>query len=304
MAERGKKSGPHRLGVLLVVSSAVIYSFTGVLTKMIQSDAWTIVCWRGLVGAVIIALYVKLRETNRFSSAVRSLGWRGWTLATVGSLASLCFIAAFKLTYVANVAIIYATAPFIAAALERAILGARARLETMVAAGVALFGVGFMVSSGIGTGHLIGDALALLMTLGMALYMVLIRLFRETPVVLAGAASAPQLFVLGWFVTSPLAVSRNDALLLLLFGVSFALAVVLWTEGTRRIPAAESGLLGSLETPLAILFAWLILAELPPEASFFGGAIVLIAVFGHVAQDMIRSSARCRPVVSSCPKSD
>ena len=58
---------------------------------------------------------------------------------------------------------------------------------------------------------------------------------------------------------------------------------MLWTEGSRLIPAAEAGLLGSAEVPFAILFGWLFLAEFPPVASLLGGAIVLAAVmFAHV----------------------
>ena len=45
------------------------------------------------------------------------------------------------------------------------------------------------------------------------------------------------------------------------FGLSFAAASILWTEGARFLPASESGLLGAAEVPLAILFAWLILAN-------------------------------------------
>ena len=41
-------------------------------------------------------------------------GWRGWVLATVGTLASIAFLGAFRLTYVANVALIYAMTPFAA----------------------------------------------------------------------------------------------------------------------------------------------------------------------------------------------
>lgn len=284
MAERGNDRRAHALGVLLVAASAAVFSFAGVLTKIIAADAWTIACWRGLFGALIIALYVISRGGGRSFRQLFALGWRGWALATVGSLASLAFIAAFKLTYVANVAIIYATVPFMAAAIEWILLGERVRRATLAAAALCFVGVAIMFSAGLGAGSLAGDALALLMTFGMALYMVLIRLYRDTPVVLAGAASAAQLFVLGWFVVAPLAVSQRDAALLALFGASFALAVVLWTEGTRRLPAAESGLLGSAETPLAILFVWLILAELPPVASFLGGAVVLTAVIAHVAR--------------------
>jgi drug/metabolite transporter (DMT)-like permease len=129
------------------------------------------------------------------------------------------------------------------------------------------------------------------MTFGSALYMVLIRKFRDTPVVWVGAVSAFLLFALGWFVTDPLAVSQRDAILLAAFGASFALASVLWTEGSRLIPAAEAGLLGSAEVPFAILFGWLFLAEFPPAASLVGGAIVLFAVFAHAARDLTLARA-------------
>jgi len=68
---------------------------------------------------------------------------------------------------------------------------------------------------------------ALLMTAGSALYMVLIRVFHDTPVVFAGAVSALQLFFVGWLVVDPLTVSSTDAWMLVLFGVTFAVAVVL-----------------------------------------------------------------------------
>ena len=71
-----------------------------------------------------------------------------------------------------------------------------------------------------------------------------------------------------------------------MFGLSFAIAVIVWTEGTRLIPAAEAGLLGSAETPFAILLAWLVLSELPPFASFVGGTIVPVAVVAHAVHDL------------------
>ena len=284
----------HLIGVLLVLASALVFSLAGVLTKMIESDAWTIACWRGLFGAILIAFYVAWRDRRQGRGLTEgfSLGWRGWLLATIGSLSTLAFINAFKLTYVANVAIIYATAPFIAAALEWMLRGVGVRPSTMLAATTSLLGVAVMVGASAASGALAGDLLALAMTLGMAFYMVLIRVFTETPVVLAAAASALQLFVLGWFFTDPLTVSQSDALLLVLFGVVFAAAAILLTEGTRLIPAAESGLLGSAETPFAVFFAWLILSELPPGASLIGGAIVILAVLGHAARDVIKSPAK------------
>jgi drug/metabolite transporter (DMT)-like permease len=285
----------HSLGIALVTCSAAVFGLAGVLTKSIDADPLTINCWRGLVGALLITAYVFWRRSREAAPRPLRLGWRGWLMAVVGALASIAFIAAFKNTYVANVAIIYATAPFVAALLAWLLVREKIRSQTMLAAALSLSGVGLMVFSGIGTGRPFGDGLALLMTLGSALYMVLIRKFRDTPVVWAGAVSAFLLFVLGWFVTDPLAISTRDAVLLAAFGVSFAIASVLWTEGSRLIPAAEAGLLGSAEVPFAILFGWLFLAEFPPVASLLGGAIVLAAVFAHAARDL--AVARAEPAI-------
>ena len=279
----------HAVGVVLVVASALAFSLAGILTKLIDADAWTISCWRGLVGGVLIAAYVAWLGRDKPLRGTFRLGWQGWLLATVGSAASLAFIFAFKLTYIANVAVIYATVPFMAAALSWWLLREKFKRRTTIAATVSIVGVIIVVGGGLGSTNLIGDAVALLMTLGNALYMVLIRVFRDSPVVLAGGVSALQLFVVGWFVVDPLSVSVQDASLLVLFGVSFAVAVVLWTEGTKLIPAAEAGLLGTAETPFAIILAWLLLAELPPIASFVGGGIILAAVLAHARRDLVQA---------------
>lgn len=279
------------LGIVLVGGSAAIFGLAGVLTKSIHADPLTINCWRGLVGGLLITGYVLWRRRGSASPSSLALGWRGWLMAVLGALASIAFIAAFKHTYVSNVAIIYATAPFVAALLGWLLLRERVRPMTMAAAVLSLCGVGLMVSSGLGSGNLLGDGLALSMTVMAALYMVLICRFRETPVVWAGAVSAFMLFALGWVVSDPLAISTTDAILLLAFGCSFAVASVMWTEGSRLIPAAEAGLLGSAEVPFATMFGWLLLSEAPPFATLTGGAIVLAAVLWHAGRDLMASRA-------------
>lgn len=275
----------HMLGICLVLASTVAFSLSGVLTKTISSNTWTVACWRGLLGATFIAAYVLWRNWRDTETASLRLGWRGWLLASVGSLASLAFVAAFKMTYVANVAIIYALVPFAAALLEWLLLHQAVRRSTMIAAAVCVAGVLVMVAANFGSVNLLGDSVAVLMMLGNALYMVLIRVFSRTPVVLAGAASAFQLFVVSWFFTNPLEVNLHDGVFLMLFGLCFAAAVILWTEGTRLITAAESGLLGAAEVPLAIFMAWVFLTEVPPAASLTGGIMVLSAVIWHAVRD-------------------
>lgn len=275
----------HTLGAALVVASAAVFGLSGVMTKAISADALTVTCWRGLIGGILMTIYVMLRRGKAGQPTSLRLGWKGWLVAFVGAIASVAFIAAFKYTYVANAAFIYATVPFATALLALLVIGERIRGKTVLAGVASLGGVALMVSSGLGGGNLFGDLLALAMTFLSALYVVLIRLYRDTPVVWAGAVSAYLLFALGWLVTDPLAVSAIDAVYLFTFGCTFALGAILWTEGARLIPAAESGLLGTAEVPFAVFFAWLFLAEVAPAASLLGGLVVLAAVFAHAGSD-------------------
>ncbi|WP_269931568.1 DMT family transporter [Aminobacter sp. HY435] len=278
----------HRLGVALVSASTVVFGFAGVLTKAIDADPLTVTCWRGLIGGLLMTAYVLWRRRGIGGESLR-LGWPGWLLAVLGTIASIAFIAAFKNTYVANVVVIYATVPFVVALLAWLIIGEAFRRETAIAAAACLVGVAIMVRSGLGGGHVQGDLLALVMTLTFALYAVLVRRFRDAPVVWAGAVSGLLGFIPAWFVSDPLNVPVTDWPVLATFGCTFALAVILWTEGARRIPAAEAGLLGTMEVPFGILFAWLFLGEAPPAASLTGGAIVLGAVVAHSWRDWATS---------------
>ncbi|TGQ66709.1 DMT family transporter [Mesorhizobium sp. M00.F.Ca.ET.186.01.1.1] len=298
IASSSPDTAERSLGIVLVSASAAVFGLTGVLTKSIHADPLTITCWRGFIGSILISLYVLWRRRRSGNRQTLRLGWRGWLLAVEGALASIAFISAFKFTFVANVTVIYATSPFIAALLAYLLVREPIRLQTMLAAAASLCGVAVMVWSSFGSGNLFGDGLALLMTIGSALYMIMVRAFRDTPVVWAGAVSAMLLFALGWFVTDPLAVSARDALLLIAFGSCFALSSILWTEGARLIPAAESGLLGSAEVPFAILFAFLFLAEIPPMASLIGGVIVLAAVFAHAGRDWVAARQHAAPNLS------
>ena len=271
-----------------MLASAVFFSLSGILTKAIDADSWTILAWRGVIGGAGLGGYVWFRRRREPLRQVFRLGRDGWLLVIVGGIGSITFITAFKNTLVANVSVIYASIPFIAAVLERAVLGTAVRRQTLVAAGASVLGVLVIVSGSLGSPNLAGDAVALVMVVLNALYMVLIRAFPDTDSVLAGAAAGPVLFVVGWLFSTPLDVTDRDMVLLVCFGVVFAVATVFWIEGTRLIPAAESGLLGSAETPIAIALAWLVLSEAPPLASAVGAVIVLTAVLLHAASDVRR----------------
>src|SRR5690606_5071027 len=110
MSSEGLPLGPapaepdrHLLGASRVTAATLAFRPTGVLAKALAADALRIVCWRGLIGGLLVVASVGWRGRAEPLRRRFHLGWRGWLLACIGSLASIAFIYAFKLTYVANV---------------------------------------------------------------------------------------------------------------------------------------------------------------------------------------------------------
>ncbi len=92
--ENGAAARQAKLGLTLVMLSTVLFGLSGIFTKIITADAWTILTWRGLFGAAIIGVYLYFKRRGEHKSFSEYLGWRGWLLAAVGSLSSIAFIGA------------------------------------------------------------------------------------------------------------------------------------------------------------------------------------------------------------------
>ncbi len=268
----------HRAGIWIMVLSAVLFSTAGLFTKGVGAGAWDVIFWRALFAGIITL--TMLGMGHRLRSEWSGMGASGWAAAVIGAVATAMFIAAFKTTTVANVALIYATVPLLAAALAWLFLREVMGVAMLLGALGALAGVAVLVSGSLGGVHLRGDLLALGMTLGIGAVMVIYRAFPQTPtalpMVLSGALLLPVAFLAG----DPLAVPLREVAILGAFAAVFALAAVLLAEGSKRVPSGQAALLGALEAPLAPVWAWVILGETPGGATWLGGAIILMSVVG------------------------
>ena len=52
-------------GAVFVIVSAVLFASAGVFTKLIPSDAWTILFWRGFVAALFLTALMAMRGMLR-----------------------------------------------------------------------------------------------------------------------------------------------------------------------------------------------------------------------------------------------
>ena len=184
----------RRRGVLLVLIATVLWSLAGLFARLLAHlDVWTVMGWRALLGAASIAT-VGLIEW-RSGRLDNPLGFSALSpvVALLAMIAISAYTASVMTTTIADVMVIYATLPFVAAAIGFLINGERVSARTLAASGMALAGVIIIAASGLGPGRLLGQALSMLMTLAFAGMIVLQRRQPQASIIIVNClgASAP-----------------------------------------------------------------------------------------------------------------
>src|SRR5512143_2613322 len=111
MGETGR--GQEGLGILLLVGSAVAFSTAGYFTRLIPVDVWTLLFWRGIfAGLFVMGVLVWQHGADAWRS-IPAMGLPGLAVTALSSSGMIFFIHAFRHTSVADVAIVYAAAPFV-----------------------------------------------------------------------------------------------------------------------------------------------------------------------------------------------
>ncbi len=283
-------------GIALVLAAAVVWSFGGTLARFLAiEDGWTIVFWRSVFAALFLLGFMLLRDGPRGTVTLfRNMGLPGIAVGLCFTVASTAFILALAHTTVANVVLIQASVPLIAALLAWVFFRETVAFHTWIAIAAVIAGVGIMVSDSIsGAVSPIGDALAILIAIAFAGATVVTRRFshvRMAPAVcfgtmVAGAIAASQ--------ASAFAVTPRELGILAAFGaLNFGLGLVLFVTGARLVPSALAALFGTMETVLAPLWVALIHGEIPGARTIVGGMIVLAALTSYLALELWQQGRR------------
>lgn len=294
LTTRPPSSTAHSRGVLLVFAATVAWSASGIYARLLTTDAWTAIAWRSLFAAIFLIVPMAL-----FGGAGTRRQWKktfapaGLALIACQTISQAAFIGAYYTTSVANVAVIYATAPFIAAILGWLLLKEPIAWRAMVAGLGCLIGVGIIISASMGAGRLVGDLLALLMTVTFAVVIVVPRLDPELPAMPPIFVSAVLAFAIFAPFGSRETLDTHNMLVLAAFGATnFSIALVLFIIGARHLPPAESALIGTTEIVMTPVWVWLLFSERPPVATLVGGSVILAAVLWYTISELRRSKQR------------
>ncbi len=268
----------------LVVVAAVLWSGMGLAVRSIeQAGTWSVLFWRSAGMVPVLVVFVAWRSGGRIIGPLREVGLTGVAggLGLVMAFAGAIF--GLQNSTVANAMFLYSSAPFFAALLGWLVLGESVRAGTWAAVALAAVGILLMVGDGLSGGSLAGNLASICAALGFALFTIALRygkLSDMMPAVTLGglfsmAVAAIMLAATGEPMLAP---ARDIAIALAMGAVMLGGGMVLYTLGSRVVPAAEATLLTIVEVMLGPFWVWLILGEDASRTTLIGGGFMVAAV--------------------------
>ncbi len=276
-------------GVLLVVTAAVLWSLMGLMIRQLaEAGTWAVLFWRSVGMIPVLVGYIAFASGGQVVQRLRGVGMAGAIGGAGLVLAFAGAIYAIQATTIANAVFLFSASPFLAAILGWLILKEPVRPATWAAIALAGVGMFIMVREGLAEGAMLGNVAALLSASGFAIFTLALRWGRGADmmpaVVLGGVFSMIIAVVVLGLTGGSLAVPMGDIAISIAMGaLILATGMVLYTLGSRVIPAAELTLLAMVEVMLAPIWVWALLGETASVGTFVGGAVLMVAVAFNAA---------------------
>ena len=289
-----ESAAQHRRGLMFVFAAGVLWSTVGLGIRLIEdATVWQILFYRSISLTLLLYFVIRWRTGQDPFALV-------WRAGLAGAIAALSLVFAYsgaifsmQTTSVANAMLLFATAPFMAAVLGWVVLRERVRGATWVAVLIAIGGIAVMVSDQTGAGTVLGSLAALGSALGFASFTVALRAGKSVEML-------PAVFLSGLFallMMGSICLITGDGFVLSRFdgGIALGMGVfqvgaglVLFTLGSRSLPAAELALLSLAEVVLGPVWVWLFLGETVGLNTLIGGGILLAAIAGNALSGIRR----------------
>lgn len=258
----------RRKAVFYLVVTAILWSTSGVLIKIMDWQPLAILAGRSLFASVVFLIYLR-RVPMRFNR---------WQLLAAGMfiLTQFLFITSTKLTTAANSIFLQYTAPIYVMLLAYWWLGEKPSRTDWFAMLVIFLGLTLFFGDQLSTEGFYGNLLAILSGVTSAVMMVAFRAQKNgdpaesnlIAFLVTAAFGLPFVLKETWTV--------NSWLILAFLGiVQIGFAFIFFSKGIKHIPALEANLIGTLEPVLNPIWVFLFYGESMGKFALFGGLVVL-----------------------------
>jgi len=275
---------------LMAIGSGVVWSFGAVLKRLSKDvDAFQYLIWRS-IGIIIVIEVLSAFKGQPFQTVRAWRSGRWMMLANFGLfLASIAFVYAVDTTTAANAAFLGSLTPLVAVVFTR-FLGEKLSKSTIIAIAVGAVGLVITVFGDLDASNMLGNASALLASVGFAIYTISVRSnpSRDWSPVLSGYGLL-MIIVCG-IVTilrdKPLVPAGADIARALLHGAVFiVVGTLLFNAASKQVLAVPMTVFAQAEMVFVPIWGFLVLDETPPPLAILGGAIIFAAVIGKATYD-------------------
>jgi len=274
--------------IVIVLIAGIFWSFGALVVRFIedaQSVPWQYLFFRGITIFLLINFYLFLREGKSFVTNYKKIGASGILGGISLGIAMMCFIWSITHTSAAVTLLMLAAMPFMTAILGYIFLKEKVSNITMVSIIIAAIGITFMAFSSQQIGTLFGLVVGLLSALGFSFFSVSLRWRKETPKFTTVAVAGLFCAIFSFFVlilndANFFTTFRNSSLSVL-HGTLVCSGMILYSIGSKHLPAADLTLLSLTEVLGGIFWVWLPIFginEVPTTNTIIGGSIITFAL--------------------------
>jgi len=272
----------------IVLLAGIFWSFGPyVVRHMDQSQLipWQYLFTRGIVIFILLNVYLFLNEGLKFYKNYLIIGTPGIMGGAGLAMAMITFIWSISNTTAAVTLLCLAAMPFITAMLGFLFLREKISITVWISILVAVFGIIVMALGNVEKNTLPGLIFGLASALGFSIFSVSLRWRKNTPkfttVAVAGLFCClfSSIFILINDL-SFLSTNKNEALFAT-HGTLVCSGLILYSIGSKNLPATDLTLLSLTEVIGGIFWVWLPwlgINEVPSTNTIIGGFFIFVAI--------------------------
>ena len=272
-----------RFGILLAISAGVVWSTIGLSIKSIeQANAFEILFYRSIFISVFIGTLLHFFFRFDFWDL-----FKNWVSYLIGGT-SLFFayiggIYALLSTSAANALLLFACAPIFTAILSPILLKEAISIKTLLSIFIAFLGVFTMIWNDFGGGYWKGNLSAVISAIGFSFFTINLRLNKHLqmlPSVFSSGiiASFVALLIILLADYSFGLVSKDFIIIFILGVFQVGGGLVLYTVGSKYVPATQLTILMLGEVFLGPVWVWIFIGEEVLLNTILGGSMICFAV--------------------------
>ncbi len=278
-----------KIAVPIVLFAGLIWSFGPLVVRYMDNPhlvPWQYIFGRGLTIFILLNLYLYFEEGINFWKNYLKVGKSGIIGGCGLGIAMISFIYSITNTSVAITLLCLAAMPFFTALLAFLFLKESVSLNVWVSIVIATIGIIIMAIGNNETNSLVGFIFGITSSIGFSIFSVSLRWRKETPkfttVAVAGLFCFIFATIMILFSKQPFFSTSVNGALFSLHGTLVCLGLILYSIGSKAIPAAELTLLSLTEVIGGIFWVWLPLFginEVPDTNTVIGGFFLFISLF-------------------------